>query len=65
MFPSERKTLYDFLQALTYPAAKVDIIRQAQQKGLPGQLVQLLQRLDEQTYQNAAAVEQDLAVHKA
>lgn len=65
MFPSERKTLDDFLQGLKYPASKEDILRQAQQTGLVPQLIQLLQRLDEQSYQTAAEVEQDLTVHKA
>lgn len=65
MFQSERIVLEHFLQALKYPMDKQQIIQQAEEKSLPRQLVQLLQRLDEKQYAGADEVESTLLAHKA
>lgn len=65
MFQYERQALDRFLATAKYPCNACDLVDQANNAGVPHQVVLLLQRLEDRQYSSGSDVEQELTVHKA
>ncbi len=53
-----------YLGAMTFPATKQKIIDQVKAKGAPESVVQMINRLPEKNYQNAADIESEFSKMK-
>lgn len=55
-YPGSAAQVAQYFEGVDFPKSKQDLIRHAEQRGAPGDVRRVIERLPERTYQNMADV---------